>query len=73
MHQQPTYTHAHVFSSYRTLSSLSSKIQGRSQGRVAGVPEPLGPPRAKELPPLLFLTVILSQQEYNGLSIPDSC
>ena len=41
--------------------------QGRSQGRVPGVK---GTPLSRlGTPPLLFLTVILSQQECNGLSI----
>ena len=43
-------------------ASYGVMSQGRSQGRVPGVPEPL---------PFLFLTVILSQQECNGLSNPE--
>ena len=40
---------------------------GRSQGRVSGVPEP--PLSRQGPPPLLFLTVILSQQECNALEV----
>ena len=40
---------------------------GRSQGRVSGVPEP--PLSRQGPPPLLFLTMILSQQECNALEV----
>ena len=54
---------------YGIVQSLSDDHQERSQERVPGVPKsPL--PLAKE-PPLLFLTVILSQQERNELSISE--
>ena len=43
--------------------------QGRNQGRVPVVPEP--PLSRQGAPPLLFLIVILSEQECNGLSIPE--
>ena len=55
----------------KSLSTRQSKLssgRGVARGGFQGFRNP--PSCAKE-PPLLFLTVILSQQECNGLSIPE--
>ena len=59
------------FYKLRLYATIIGHIRGVARGGLQGFRNPPPPPLASRNPPLLFLTVILSQQECNGLSISE--